>query len=152
MSRNVLLCAVPIVPEQVAADDRKVFEDTKTKREQSNVVEVDAETVADKDKRRGEQCVGEKARDEDVLVEPFRDRRAQSAERSVKRSDKRDGEQLCIGERDHNGAHIADEEPDEDADQNDVDHFIPPSSLLSHVHRSDEHSRDREECKRRRSP
>lgn len=148
----MLLCAVPIVFEQVATDHREVFEDAEPEREQRDIVEIDAEAIADKDERGGKQGIREKPRDKDVLVEPLRDRRAQSAESGVERGDERNGEEFGIGERNHDGAHIADEETDEDADQDDVDHVIPPSSLWFHAHRSGGCSRDTAGYIRRRSP
>ena len=90
----ILLCAVPIVFEQVAAQDGKILEDTEAECEQGDVVEVNAETVADKDERRSKQCVREESRDKDMLVEALCNCSSEAAECGVKRRNERDGKEL----------------------------------------------------------
>ena len=53
----MLFRTVPIIPEQITAQNGKVLENTEAKREQRDIVEIDAEAVTDKDECRRKQGI-----------------------------------------------------------------------------------------------
>ena len=116
-----------IVAQEIAAQHGEILEHTETERKQGDVVQVDAEAVADKDERRREQGVREEARHKDALVEPLGDNGAQSTEGGVEGGDEGDGEDLRIRNGNDERAAVADHEPEENADDNDVDHLLSSS-------------------------
>ena len=121
------MSAAAIVTQEIAAQHGEVFEHTEAKRKQGDVVQVDAEAVADEDKRRSEQGVREESRHKDALVEPLGDNGAQPAEGGVEGSDECDGEYLRVGDGNDEWTAVADHEPEENADDNDVDHLLSSS-------------------------
>lgn len=121
------MSAAAIVTQEIAAQHGEVLEHTETEGKQGDVVQVDAEAVADKYERCREQGVREESRHKDTLVEPLGDNGAQPAEGGVEGSDECDGEYLRVGDGNDEWAAVADHEPEENADDNDVDHLLSSS-------------------------